>query len=105
MDKIPDYIINCIKKLIDKLEENNFAIDKAILFGSYAKGTYDKFSDIDLALVSKSFSGNRFIDKERIRKFVFSVNSDISPLPYHPEDFNEEDYFVRDIIRNGITIV
>jgi len=105
MDKIPDKIINNIKVLIDDLNHNKINIESAILFGSYAKGNYNEFSDIDLALISKDFSGNRFTDKDSIRKFVVRINTDISPIPYRPEDFTSDDLFVSEIMESGIKIV
>jgi predicted nucleotidyltransferase len=104
MDQVPDQIIDSIKKLIEALEQDDIKIKRAILFGSYAKGTFNELSDIDLALISDSFSGNRFLDKERIRKHILSVNTDISPMPYRPEDFNDDDYMAIEIQREGITI-
>jgi predicted nucleotidyltransferase len=104
MDKIPDNILFSIKLLINKLEENNILIQLAYLYGSYAKGTNNELSDIDLALVSNSFSGNRFLDKEKIRKYIVAVNTDISPMPFSPEDFNEDNFFVSEILKEGIRI-
>lgn len=33
------------------------------------------------------------------------IYSDISPMPYHPEDFNDGDYIVKEILETGIRIV
>jgi len=104
MDKIPDNILNSIKSLINILEINQISIEKAVLFGSFAKGTNNKYSDIDLALVSDNFSGNRFLDKEKIRKYIIAVNTDISPLPYRPKDFTTDDFLVHEILKEGISI-
>jgi len=81
-------ILQILKGYIKLLEENNFPIDKAILFGSYANGKYDEWSDIDVLLVSKAFSGERFLDKEKIRKLTISYNSNISPIPFNSKDFD-----------------
>jgi predicted nucleotidyltransferase len=80
-------------------------VQKAILFGSYASGKYDEWSDIDLAIVSKDFVGNRFEDRNKIRKITLQVNSDISPMPYRPEDFIDSNYFVKEILETGIRII
>jgi uncharacterized protein len=104
MDKIPDNIKNSIVKLIEELEKNSIHILKAFLFGSYAKGTFHEFSDIDLALVSDAFSGNRFLDKELIRKYIVAINTDISPMPFIPEDFTDDNIFAGEIIKEGIQI-
>jgi predicted nucleotidyltransferase len=81
-----------IKSYIEQLESIGVHVQQAILFGSYANGKYDEWSDIDLAIVSDDFAGNRFNDRNKIRKLTLKVNSDISPMPFRPEDFNDTDY-------------
>ena len=100
-----DNIIQNLKGYIKLLESNNFPIKTAYLFGSYAKGTDNDWSDIDVLLVSDSFEGVRFFDKEKIRKITLSYNSDISPFPYNPKDFDSSNLFIKEIIRSGIKIV
>jgi predicted nucleotidyltransferase len=104
MVEIPNNIILTINLLLTELRDHNIVIDKSVLFGSYAKGTYNEFSDIDLALVSESFSGNRFLDKEKIRPFIVKINTDISPMPFRPEDFNSDNIFASEIMKYGIII-
>jgi predicted nucleotidyltransferase len=55
--------IKNIKKYILELERNKIPIKRAILFGSYAKGFARPESDIDVALISDVFSGDRFKDR------------------------------------------
>ena len=59
MDKIPVKIARLLKKYIEKLEENRIPIRQAVLFGSYAAGGSNEWSDIDIALVSDVFEGIR----------------------------------------------
>ena len=94
-----------VKSYIERLESIGIHVQQAILFGSYASGKYDEWSDIDLAIVSNDFAGNRFEDRNKIRKITLQVNSDISPMPFRPEDFNESNYFVKEILEKGIRIV
>ena len=94
-----------VKSYIEQLENIGIHVQQAILFGSYANGKYDEWSDIDLAIISKDFAGNRFEDRNKIRKITLQVNSDISPMPFRPEDFNDSDYFVKEILETGIRIV
>lgn len=105
MAKIPDTIINKVKDYIDILNRNGFLIKKAVLFGSYVNGNYNKWSDIDIALVSDKFEGIRFNDRKKIRQFKFEVSADIEPLPYTPNDFSANDPFVKKILKTGIRIV
>ena len=104
MAEIPDNVKEKILRFISELEKHNIRIKKAYLFGSYANNNYDEWSDIDLALVSDSFTGNRFEDKLKIRKYKAVVGWDISPMPFTEEDFYDS-YFVRDeILAKGIEI-
>lgn len=105
MAKIPDQIRKIIDQYIRVLEDNDIHISKAVLFGSYVRGKADGWSDIDIALVSEAFEGNRFDDRAKIRKITLSVSSDLSPLPFRPEDFSPENPFVKEIIEEGISLV
>jgi uncharacterized protein len=64
MAQIPDKISFIIELFLEELEKNNISIEQAVLFGSYAQGTYTSWSDIDLALVSSDFEGDRFKDRD-----------------------------------------
>jgi uncharacterized protein len=105
MDKIPVKITRLLKKYIEKLEENRIPVRQAVLFGSYATGSFNEWSDIDIALISDVFEGIRIKDRNKIRKITLEISTDLSPLPFRPEDFTAEDPFVREIIEHGINIV
>ena len=105
MDKIPIKIHRLLKKYIEELEKNRIHISQAVLFGSYAAGGSHEWSDIDIALVSDVFEGVRIRDRNKIRKITLGISTDLSPLPFRPEDFTPEDPFVREILEHGINIV
>lgn len=108
MDKKTDTIKNVIDNLkgyIKLLEKNKYPIKTAILFGSYANGKYNEWSDIDVLLVSDAFKGERFIDKDKIRKITLSYDYNISPHPYNTKDFDSTNLFLKEIISSGIKLV
>ena len=104
MANIPDKVKKTIDKFLNALLQNDIPIKRAILFGSYARGTQNEWSDIDLAIVSDVFIGNRFDDRKRIRPINLSISADLEVLPYTPEDFTEDDPFVKEIIETGIEL-
>jgi len=104
MVEIPAKIKKTISKYIRALNENDVNVDQAVLFGSYAKGNYSEWSDIDLAVVSKAFEGSWIKDRKKIRAITLSISSDIQVLPYRPEDFVPDDPFVKEIIETGIRL-
>ena len=97
-------IKNIIKDFIDELQTREMQIEKVFLFGSYAKGHNSEGSDIDVALISKCFSGCRFDDRHKIAPSIFKIDSRIDPFPFKPEDFNPSDPLVYEIINSGIDI-
>jgi len=100
--------INTIRKIIKRyskvIGDNNVKIDKLYLFGSYAKGGAQNDSDIDIAIISRDFKGDRFIDRRLIVPLRRGIDRRIEPIPYRPEDFKESDPLVSEIVRSGIEI-
>lgn len=92
-----------IRSFLDAIR-NEIQVDGVYLFGSYAKGTPSKYSDIDLAVVSRDFEGVRFFDRKRLIKYLVKVNTDIQLHPFKLEDFTPDDPFVEEIIRTGIRV-
>ena len=104
MAQIPDKISFIIELFLEELKKNNINIEQAILFGSYAQGTYTSWSDIDLALVSSDFEGDRFKDRDKIRRIKLKISSDLEPIPYPPNAFTVDDPFVKQILTTGINV-
>ncbi len=105
MVKIPDLVSNKIKNFIELLEKNDIKIQRAYLFGSYAIGKADEWSDIDLALVSDKFKGNRFLDLLSLTDYILKAGQDISPLPFRSEDFDDSLFARDEILKKGISVL
>ena len=98
-------VIQDVKKYIAVLRENGISVDKALLFGSWAKGTARDESDVDVALVSTFFTGDRFMDRRKIVPLRRKINNNIEPIPFSPEDFAAGGALVEEIRRYGEEIV
>ncbi len=96
-----DSIIKIIKRYIDELEKNGIKISAAVIFGSHAKGVSHDASDIDIALVSDSFTGDRFEDRRSIVPLRRKIDSRIEPIPFRPEDFYDGGMLVEEIKKTG----
>lgn len=105
MVRLPDKVKKTIDAYLDALNRDNIPIKEAILFGSYAKGNSREWSDIDIALVSDIFIGNRIEDKDKIRKITLSVSSEIEVLPFNPKDFGIENPLAKEILETGIRLI
>lgn len=73
-------IADLIKRFINELRKENIIVKKVFLFGSYARGTQRKDSDIDLAIVIES-NGNEQKDKKISPwKYAVRVDTRLSPI-------------------------
>ena len=87
-----------IKEIVEYLEKllrnKELEIDSIILFGSYAKGNYKKESDIDIVIISKSFSRKGIFERAKMLGNIewelmekFMIPLDI--ITMSPEDFKK----------------
>jgi len=99
-----DELNKIIKNFLKEIQKN-FKIDDAYLFGSYAKGTAGKWSDIDIAIVSSDFSDDLFEDRLKLMRLASAVDDRIEPKPFKKELFNADDPLVDEIQKNGIRLM
>jgi len=93
-----DKVIREIKTLVKTLGEKGISIKVAYLFGSYARGNPNEWSDIDILLVSDNFCGIRFYDVEKLLPLTRGYNNLIEFHPLKTEDFNTKDLFIKEIL-------
>lgn len=96
-----DSAVDSVKKYIEELRKNNIPVQDAIIFGSYAKGYPNEESDIDVALVSPVFTGDRFEDRRRIVPLRRKIDNRIEPMPFTPEDFLRGGILIDEIKKTG----
>ena len=97
-------IMDIVAKFADTASKE-MKLNKVILYGSYSKGSERNDSDIDIAVVSPDFTGDRTEDQFRLMKYRRNIDLRIEPMPFRPEEFVLEDPFVREIIETGMVII
>ena len=75
------------------------------LFGSYVSGNTREDSDIDIAVVSDSFTGDPVDDMTMLLLLKSNIDNRIEPHPFLPDDFTEANPFAREIMETAIRIV
>lgn len=87
------------------LREKRFPFVAVYLYGSYAKGTAGKWSDIDVAVLSDSFGKNMNKSEETLWRFSVGADSRIEPIGITPADFKKgKSFMVSEIKKTGIKI-
>lgn len=96
-----------IKDFVNRVRKK-YSIDKAIFFGSRARGDYFNNSDYDIILVSNDFKGVFFTERiSRLYSFWKYYPLDIEPICYTPEEFEikRKQYgTVRQAVKEGIEL-
>jgi len=106
MAKISDEskLKHIINSYIDKLK-SSINLDKAILYGSYAKGTANEYSDIDLLIISKDLPEHRSkgLNGLYLDKIVKDFDLSLAVIGIHPNKLNDEitKSFFDEILKTG----
>ena len=96
-------IMESINKYIEKISKY-YKIEAIILFGSYAKGTQNEDSDIDIAIISSDFK-DIFDDMADLIGYTWKIDTRIEPHPISKEDYdNIATPFVQEVIDTGIKV-
>lgn len=97
-----------IKKIVQHfLEEvrKKYSIVGAYLYGSFAKGTSNKWSDIDVAIISPDFTGDLFEERLNLMKLAASIDDRIEAKPFKKDFFDPNDPLVDEIQKSGIQLI
>ncbi|MEA3265393.1 MAG: nucleotidyltransferase domain-containing protein [Candidatus Fermentibacteria bacterium] len=104
MAEIEAVVLKNVQLFLDKLRKTGFLISEAYIFGSYATGNADKWSDIDVAIISPQIGNDRFEERIRLTELAVSIDVRLEPLPFNPDSFTIGDPFVQQIKTEGIAV-
>ena len=94
-----------IKEYVTLLRQDKLPIQKVILFGSYAKGTQNKWSDVDVCIVSPRFKNSWQAGEYLWEKRILDMRYVIEPHGFNPTDFNDKySSLAQEIKKTGIEI-
>ena len=84
-------------------------VDKVVLFGSYAKGAATPQSDVDICFFLDTYGGRKRVD---IMKKLFGLTKGygqkgiyIEPLVFETSEIQNDNPFVKEILRTGKEIL
>lgn len=93
-----------LERFLHRVAER-FPLERALLFGSRARGTELVESDYDLVLVSPAFEGMPWQERIRAVMDLWDLEVDLQPLCYAPEEFRQkaqEISTVAEAVREGV---
>ena len=82
-------------------------IDKAALYGSYAKGTATEYSDVDICFFSDAFASKRSVDIVTDLLGIAGNYRDvcIESRAFPTPEINSDNPFIREVLRTGCEII
>ena len=95
-------IINIVKRYVDEISKE-FKIKEVYLFGSYAKGTNNVDSDIDIAVVLESDIDTIDLMVD-LMMLTQNIDLRIEPHPIKVNDFEEGNPFIDEIKETGLKV-
>lgn len=93
-----------VKRYYTLLIRAGFPLEKVILFGSKTRNEQNENSDIDIAVVLKKYSKDRFTTRLELMKFSREFDEIIEPHPFLSTELDGSDPFISEIIDNGIEV-
>jgi predicted nucleotidyltransferase len=99
-----DTVLSIIQKFKQALEVN-IRVEQLILFGSYASGTAREDSDIDLVVISPSFSGKTYWERiDILAEAIYEVFAPIEASAFTPDEWKSKKSLLSDYAQNGMLI-
>jgi predicted nucleotidyltransferase len=100
-----DTVLATVKKFKKALESINIRVDQLILFGSHAKGTAREDSDIDLVVISSSFSDKSYWERiDILTDAIYQVFAPIEASAFTPDEWKSEKSLISDYAKGGILV-
>jgi len=104
MVKVPQEVLSITTDYINKLKQQ-IPVEKAVLFGSYAKGSYEQDSDVDLAIFSPVFENMTRVDGLTFLLMqALGYKLDIQAQPFTMKDYNDPLGLIDEILKTGVEI-
>ena len=97
-------IMEIVQKYVEKICEN-YKVYAIILFGSFAKGTNNQSSDIDIAIVTDDFENDIMDEELNLMRLRRKIDTRIEPHLIRIEEYKKaETPFIQEIIDTGIKV-
>lgn len=101
MNRISKIVSNYVNEVV----KSGIPVNSAYLFGSYAKNKANKFSDIDICVISSKFGKDYIEDSLKLKKIANNIDYRIEPVPFAVNDMDDKySTLASEIKRYGILI-
>ena len=100
-----DAVLEIVRRFKQALESINIRVEQLILFGSHAVGTAREDSDIDVVVISPSFSDKSYWERiDILTEAIYKVFAPIEASAFTPEEWKTEKSLLVDYAKNGVFV-
>ena len=100
-----DTVLNILRRFKRELESLDIRVEQLILFGSHADGTAHEVSDIDVVVISPSFSDKNYWERiDLLTEAIYKVLAPIEASAFTPEEWKTEKSLMVDYVKNGVWV-
>jgi predicted nucleotidyltransferase len=95
-----------IIRFVNALTTRGIRVEKAVLYGSYARGKARAESDVDLAIVSPDLGRDRFEERKMLLQLAWRIDPRIEPVPISSESYEKDTWIplIYEIKQRGIEV-
>jgi predicted nucleotidyltransferase len=91
------------RKYLLLLLKRNYPVTRMFLYGSYARGSQNPDSDIDLAIILNEMN-DPFQTQVNLLQLTWNFDTRVEPHPFDEKDFTSLNPVSKEILRTGIEI-
>jgi len=103
MDK--NTALDAISRFRIALSHHGVEATRIVLYGSYARGDWREWSDIDLIVISPNFEDKEYWDRiEILSKAICDVWEPIEAVAMTPEEWEKGESMIAQLARDGETV-
>lgn len=102
--KSAKHVREIVKRYYALLIRAGFPLEKVILFGSNTRNEQNENSDIDIAVILKKYSIDRFTTRLELMKLSREFDEIIEPHPFLSTELDGSNPFISEIVYNGIEV-
>jgi predicted nucleotidyltransferase len=95
-------VVAIVESFVRELQARGIRPQQVILYGSQAAGTATEASDIDVVVVSESFSGRSYWERiEVLTEAIYAVYAPVEAVAMTPEEWQAGESMIVDFARKG----
>ena len=87
---VEDSVVDIVRRYLATLPERGIHASRAVLFGSFARGDPQEYSDIDLIVIAPEFDECREIELVEELWLATSVDNRIEPIPCGEQEWETD---------------